>query len=191
MTPEETSTLPEKVLGIANALEAAAIQYAFGGALAYAYYGEPRSTADIDVNVFVAPDDVDRVESALRPLGVPSSASDRRTVRRDGQVRLRWEITPIDLFFAYDAFHFHAAGRTRTVPFGVVPIPILAAEDLMVCKVVFDRRKDWLDIEQMLLLTAGSLDLDDVRRWVVAIVGNEDGRVAKLEAAIAAVLGAS
>ena len=65
---------------------------------------------------------------------------------------------------AYDPFHFHAAERVRPVPF-VDTILVLAPEDLLVCKVVFNRRKDWIDIEQMLLLTAGALDLEDVRRW--------------------------
>jgi hypothetical protein len=55
--------------------------------------------------------------------------------------------------------------------------------------VVFNRRKDWIDIEQMLLLTAGNLDLDDVRRWVVAIVGADDDRALHFERAVGEVLG--
>ena len=93
------------------------------------------------------------------------------------------------MVFAYDPFHFNAAQRIRTVPFGPDDIPILAAEDLMVYKVVFDRRKDWLDIEQMLLLNVGVVDLDDVRHWVTAIVGSEDARVARFEQAVREVLG--
>ena len=76
----------------------------------------------------------------------------------------------------------------RNVPFGDASIPILAPEDLLVCKTVFDRRKDWIDIDQILALTAGDLDLDDVRRWVIRIVGADDVRLARLEAAIAEIL---
>jgi hypothetical protein len=36
------------------------------------------------------------------------------------------------------------------VRFGPVEIPILAPEHLIVCKVVFNRPKDWLDIEEMI-----------------------------------------
>ena len=71
---------------------------------------------------------------------------------------------------------------------GEVTIPILAPEDLLVCKTVFDRRKDWIDIDQILALTAGDLDIDDVRRWVTRIVGADDARLAKLNAAIAEIL---
>jgi hypothetical protein len=181
--------LPDKVVSLARRLEESELPFAFGGALALAYYAEPRATIDIDVNVFVRPQAVDTVVTVLAPLGVEATEADRRTARRDGQVRLWWGDTPIDLFFAYDDFHYHAAKRTRRVPFGDETIPILAPEDLLVCKVVFDRRKDWIDIDQVLLLTAGTLDLDDVRRWLVAIAGADDPRVARFEAAVREVLG--
>ena len=181
--------LGDKVSALGHTLESAELPFAFGGALALAYYAEPRATVDVDVNVFVAPDVVDAVAAALAPLGIRATAGERRLVRRDGQVRLHWGVTPVDLFFAYDPFHFHAAGRIRRVPFGDETIPILAPEDLLVCKAVFSRRKDWIDIEQMLLLTAGRLDLDDVRRWIVAIVGSDDDRALRLERAVRDVLG--
>lgn len=181
--------LDVKVVAIAGAFEDDAIPFAFGGAIAFAYYGEPRATVDVDVNVFVEPASFALVRGALARIGVPATAADERLVLRDGRARLRWGITPIDLFFAYDAFHFHAARRIRRVPFGSDVIPILAAEDLLVCKVVFDRTKDWIDIDQMLFLTAGALDLDDVRRWLVAIVGPDDARLERFESAVRAVLG--
>jgi hypothetical protein len=182
-------SLSEKVSALARTLESGNVPFAFGGALALAYYAEPRATVDVDVNVFVAPDAVDRVAEVLEPLGIRASAADRRLVRRAGHVRLHWGVTPVDLFFAYDAFHFHAAPRIRRVPFGTETILVLAPEDLLVCKAVFNRRKDWIDIEQMLLLTAGTLDLDDVRRWIVAIVGGDDDRSRRFERAVREVLG--
>ena len=188
MTVPEPS-LSEKISALSQVLEASDVPFAFGGALALAYYAEPRATVDVDVNVFVAPAEVDHVSEVLGSLGIRTSATERRLVLRDGQVRLHWGLTPVDLFFAYDAFHYHAAQRVRRVPFGSETILVLAPEDLLVCKVVFNRRKDWIDIEQMLLLTAGTLDLDDVRRWIVAIVGADDDRCDRFERAVREVLG--
>jgi hypothetical protein len=182
--------LDEKVVLLARALQAAKLPYAFGGAIALGYYAVPRVTIDVDINVFIAPKDVDVVVAAFRDLDVTADDVQLDIARRDGQVRLRWGLSPVDLFFAYDKFHFNAAKRVRVVPFGPDDIPILAGEDLMVCKIVFDRRKDWLDIEQMLLLNVGVLDLDDVRRWVTAIVGADDARLARFERAVTEVLGA-
>ena len=188
MTAAEPS-LSEKITELARVFAQSEVPFAFGGALALAYYAEPRATVDVDVNVFLAPAAVDDVSTTLGALGITTSAAERELVLRDGQVRLHWGATPVDLFFAYDAFHFHAAQRVRRVPFGPDTIVILAPEDLLVCKVVFNRRKDWIDIEQMLLLSAGTLDLDDVLRWTTEIVGEGDDRVAHLRRARRDVLG--
>jgi hypothetical protein len=181
--------LGDKIAAVAEKLVQEQIEYAFGGALALAYYGVPRATVDIDVNIFVLPSEFASVARALSPLGVQANAAAHARVKRDAQVRLFWNETAIDLFFAEDKFHVNAEMRRRNVEFGDVMIAVLAPEDLMVCKVVFDRKKDWLDIEQMLLATAGELDIDDVRAWVVAIVGADDRRVARFDRVVREILG--
>lgn len=173
-----STPLPDKVVAIDQALTKRRIPHAFGGALALAYYAEPRATIDIDVNVFVMPTDSDRVEAALTPLGV--QAGDRAALERDGQARWRWDQTPVDLFFANDPIHDAMRERIRRVPFGDIRIPILAPEHLLICKVAFDRPKDWLDIEQMLLLEA-DLDRAEVERWLERFVGTEDPRRSRLD----------
>ena len=187
MSNEELG-LAEKVMLLDDAFVNAEFPHAFGGAIAFAYYGEPRVTIDVDINVFVRPEQAHKVFAVLAPLGVAAHETALSETERDGQIRLRWDRTPVDLFFAYDAFHDHAATRVRMVPFGNITIPVLAPEDLLVCKTVFDRRKDWIDIDQILALTAGDLDVDDVRRWVTRIVGADDARLAKLNAALAEIL---
>jgi hypothetical protein len=188
VTPREPA-LDEKVVAIEAALRDAPIAHAFGGALALAYYAEPRATVDIDVNVFVPPSDVDHVAAVLDRLGVVVDDASRANTQRDGQVRVWWGTTPVDLFFSSDEFHDRAATRVRRVSFGDTTITILAAEDLMVCKAVFARRKDWIDIEQMLVMTAGELDVDGVRRDVARIVGTGDERMTRFDRAVEDVLG--
>jgi len=168
------ASLPDKVLAIHDGLRAARIGHAFGGALALAYYAEPRATIDIDINVFVAPDRHDAVHAALGPLGVADEV-DEAALARDGQCRWWWGRTPVDLFFAYDELHDAMRRAARTVPFGDATIPVLAPEHLTVCKAVFDRPKDWLDIEQI-LVCEGDLDVPEVERWLTRIAGPEDRR---------------
>lgn len=179
----------EKVVAITRMLENAGVPYAIGGAIALAYYAVPRATVDIDVNIFLRESAGTDIVRSLAALGIQSAANTLPTIKRDGQTRLQWDNTPVDLFFAYDAFHDNASTRTRDVPYPPDRIRILAGEDLMVCKVVFDRGKDWLDIDQMLLATAGDLDVRDVRKWVVHIAGEGDQRTAHLDDAIVRMLG--
>ena len=124
----------------------------FGGALALAWYRNPRATTDIDVNLTLPPE---AAEPVLRMLG-PARRHGRRprtgrVIAVDGQARLDWDGSYLDVFFAtIDLPPRHGRARARMVRFGAVDIPILAPEDLIVCKAIFDRPKDWLDIEEML-----------------------------------------
>jgi hypothetical protein len=172
------TTLVERIVAIAEALDLAGIDWAFGGALALAYATEePRGTRDVDVNVFVTGEQVDRVFGAL-PDGVRHRTADRRAVRADGQVRLWWDDTPVDLFFAVDPFHLGVAGRCRSVPFAGRTIRVLAPEDLAVFKAMFNRSKDWVDIDEM--AASGSLDRAVASRRLAALLGADDDRVARL-----------
>ncbi len=174
------TTLVERIVAIAEALDLARIDWAFGGALALAYATEePRGTRGVDVNVFVATEQVDGVFGAL-PDGIRHRAADRRAVQSDGQVRLWWDDTPVDLFFAVDPFHLEVAGRCRPVPFAGRTIRVLAPEDLAVFKAMFNRSKDWVDIDEM--AASGSLDRAAAARRLAALLGDDDDRVPRLAA---------
>lgn len=172
----------EKIVAIERALEAAGIPHAFGGANALAYYGTPRATADIDLNVFVASSRAREVLDALAAIGVSTEGERlRERIARDGQARVFWERTPIDLFFSYDPLHDSSMQRRRRVDFGGDEIHVLSAEDLMVYKVVFDREKDWRDIAEVIFAAEGELDFDYVREWIAKIVPEDDPRPARFE----------
>jgi nucleotidyltransferase AbiEii toxin of type IV toxin-antitoxin system len=179
--------LPEKVVAIHRGLTRAKIDHAFGGALALAYYAEPRSTIDIDVNLFVAPSSYPEVERELAKIGV-ENAADPAAVERDGQCELRWGDTPIDLFFAYDDLHDAMRRAARREPFGRETISVLSPEHLIVCKTIFNRPKDWLDIEQM-LICVDELDRDELRKWLTRVLGVDDPRSERLERMLTASLG--
>ena len=182
-------SLPDKVVLVHAALGGGGIHHAFGGALALAYYAEPRTTIDIDINVFAPVTASADVLGALAPLGV-DTATPPAGVEQHGQVRVMWGRVPLDLFFAYDPLHTAMARSVRTVPFGDDTIPVLAPEHLMICKVVFSRPKDWLDIEQMLLIV-DDLDAAEVRAWVERILGADDARLSRLDRTVADVVGPS
>jgi hypothetical protein len=74
------------------------------------------------------------------------------------------------------------AVRTRlTVPFEGEAISVLGPVELAVFKAMFDRTRDWADIEAM--AAAGNLDVDGVRDELERLVGSADERMARLEEA--------
>ena len=171
-------SLSDKVVALDAALAQSRINHAFGGALALAYYAEPRATVDVDINVFVPPEEHETVFAALGPLGV-SRPEDALRLVRDGQSRWRWGRNPVDLFFANDPIHSAMRRDVRMVPFRDARIPILSPEHLIVCKALFDRPKDWLDIEQI-LLTEIDLDLGEITTWLREALGPGDPRLERL-----------
>jgi hypothetical protein len=173
------SELGDQLLAIHHAFDAAQIPHAIGGAIALGYCTlEPRGTRDLDVNAFIGPTRAKDVFAAL-PEGVEFSGLSLEQAETDGQVRLRWGSTPIDLFLSVLPFHDVVAAHVRLVPFEGQTIPVVGCTGLAVFKAMFDRPRHWADIEAM--VEARAIDLEEARRWVVEMVG-EDARAAKLSA---------
>jgi hypothetical protein len=170
--------IPRKMLTIHHRLVAAGLDHAFGGALALAWCTQQaRGTIDVDVNIFVSPDRVAEVLAAL-PSGVTVSDEDMARLERDGQTRLRWASTPVDVFLSTTDFHEAAATRIRSEPFAGESLPFLACEDLAVFKAFFNRTRDWADLEAM--HDAGSLDVAAVAGVLARYLGADDDRIARL-----------
>ena len=177
-----TFSLSEKVLLIEEGFRQRRVPHAFGGAIALAYYATPRATIDIDVNVFLSVDRADEVLGLLEGLGAePLSQQVRVRLERDEQARVHWDATPVDLFFSYDTLHDSCLERRQRMPFGEDDsIHVLAAEDLLVFKALFDRDKDWRDIEELVFAMADELDAAYAKSWLERIVGEQDPRYRRL-----------
>lgn len=160
-------------------LDSLGVPHQFGGAIALAWYRSPRATTDIDLNITLAPSEAEPVLGALRHLGVSVSEADRDTIARDGQARLDWDGSYLDLFFATLDLHQEMAERSREVSFGSVPIPILAPEHLIVCKAIFDRPKDWVDIEEI-VAWGTEVDTVGVLGWIEELLGVESAQYTRL-----------
>lgn len=173
---------------VSRALGNAAVPHAIGGAIAYGFWGNPRGTGDLDVNIFL---EVDGAEPALIALERMGLALDRARVvasaRERGDARVFYDDIPVDLFFLSIPLHESARERTVEVVLLGQAMPILSAEDLVVFKLLFFRGKDVVDIERILALQRGRLDRSYIRRWLVDCVGEDDVRVKRLDEMLAAI----
>lgn len=171
-------SLVDQILELHRRLSAADLPHAFGGALALAWCTQrARGTIDIDVNAFVPVAGLDVVLDAIVPP-VACTAAEREQLERDGQVRLWWGSTPVDLFLNTTPYHDDVADRIRHEPFAGAIVPFIGCTDLAVFKAFFDRTKDWADLEEM--QSAGTLDADRVVGVLVRYLGADDPRIARL-----------
>lgn len=131
------------VAAVHQSLKEAGIPHAFGGAFALAYYGAPRPTSDLDVNVFLP--------------------------TQESELKFEWKGTPVHFFFSCDPLHEEMKRRIREVPFGDSTIPLVAPEHLVVRKRLQGRPKDQHDIER--IAAAIDLDWEEIESWVRQLGG--------------------
>jgi hypothetical protein len=174
------SELGDRLLAVHDALDAAGMPHAIGGAIALGYCTlEPRGTRDLDLNVFVPAARAKEVFGAL-PSPIAFSGLDLEHAERDGQVRLWWDQTPIDLFFSVLPFHDQVAREVRQVTFEGRTIPVIGCHALALFKAMFDRTRDWADIESM--IEARSIDVERIVAWIQGMAGEDCKEAAKLAA---------
>jgi hypothetical protein len=174
------SELVDKLFVVHDALTAASLPHAFGGAVALAYcVEEPRGTRDLDVNIFCDATNARKVLEAL-PAGVAVSTEDIEKVERDGQTRLFWDGVPIDVFLNNLLLHETVATAVVWVPLEGRQVPMLDCASLVVFKAFFARTKDWADIEEIALATPE--DIEIAARTLAELVGEEDAAFARLDA---------
>ena len=175
----------DRIVVIHRSLEQAGIKHGFGGAIALAYFvGEPRATRDIDLNINVATAEARMVLDAL-PVGVDIPDDAAELIGRDGQIRLWWDGgsgVPVDLFFPQHEFHREVAREIHTVPFLETAIPIISSTHLVVFKCLYNRARDWPDIDAM--LQAGTVDSASALHWIARLLGDDSAAYRRLVATL-------
>ncbi len=168
----------DAVIELHDGLDAAGIHHAFGGAFALLWCtGEPRSTVDIDLNIFASPTETRRILAAL-PEEILATDEDATKLSTDGQCRLLYDGIPVDIFLNTTRFHDDLRVHIREHQLVGRRLPFLGCNDLAVFKAFFNRRKDWADIEEM--LRAERLDVPYVTGILSEYLGPDDERIREL-----------
>lgn len=174
------SELVSKLLAIHEALKAASLPHAFGGAIALAYcVEEPRGTRDLDLNIFCDAADAATALAAL-PAGVRVRPQDVEAVEREGQTRLFWDDVPVDVFLNNLPLHEAVAAAVVWVPLQGTEIPVLDCASLVVFKSFFARARDWADIEEVAAVAPEAVAA--AARTLAELVGEEDPAYRRLTA---------
>lgn len=174
-------------LEIARALEATDVPYAIGGAIAYALWGPPRGTMDVDLNVFVTAEGTPAAAVVLEKAGVVFRPGDLEELAREqGMVIGRFGEFRVDVFipsipFSWEAMRTRVRARMRDVDAW-----FLSAEATCVFKLLFFRTKDKADMERLVAMQRRRLDAPYVRRWTAEMMGEDDERIRFWDETVAA-----
>ena len=187
MTSPDPADPLDAALAVADVFEARGISYAVGGALAFGLWGVPRSTVDVDFNVFVRPDDLGGVIAALESLGiVVDGDAARRASEVDGMFSVRMGRFRVDLFSASIDFAWEAERRRVKRKVEGRDLWFLSAESLAVFKLLFFRTKDVADLQRLIAVQGSRLDTGYVREAVAGMLGEDDERIREWDALVRA-----
>lgn len=153
-------------------IEGEKIPYAIMGGFAVRTWGVPRPTYDADVAVAVDDPGLVLLLKALEDAGfqVPEEyrTGFRDTLAGMSKIKVtRFEegtVWDVDLFLARGGLLESALDRRRRVTLAERPVWVMSAEDVILLKLVAHRRKDQLDIEEIVRI-ARDLDHDYLRSW--------------------------
>ncbi|MGD0654484.1 MAG: hypothetical protein ABSA16_09090 [Thermoguttaceae bacterium] len=168
-----------KVAGqLAELLKARNQEYALGGAIALGYWGAPRGTVDVDVTIFLSPDRPSDCIWLLQELGCEFSQTEAaKSLSEHGFCRVKFAALDVDVFLPIVPFYKAARARRKCVELGDRQIIIWDAESLAVFKMMFFRRKDLADVEQILRTQGAQFDRLWVREQLAGIYGTRDPRL--------------
>ena len=185
MADEQSQRNPIDVAAeLAQALEKRGIDDALGGALALGYWTRPRGTVDVDLTLYLSPDNPPECIRTLQ-LGCHVSIDEAtRLLDEHGFCRARYGSMPIDVFFPTIPFYDVARDRRQRVPLKNGSALVWDAETIAVFKMMFFREKDLVDLKQILRNRSPSFDSNWVRHQLVAIYGPRDIRILRWDEAV-------
>ena len=154
------------------------------GGFAVRSWGVPRPTYDADIAVAAEGEALARVLDALESAGFEVAPEHRGSFldRVGGMEKVKvtrfaagsvWEV---DLFVAKGAFFESSMARRRKHRLEGREVHVMAPEDVILLKLLAYRRKDQLDVEEILKIQT-DLDLSHLRSWAMRL-----GVAEKLEA---------
>ncbi len=165
---------------LAEQLELRGQEYALGGAIALGYWGVPRGTVDVDVTVYLPPERPTECIRLLQDVGcVVSAAEAAESLCEHGFCRATFVGMRLDVFLPIIPFYEVARLRRKRLVLADRPIMAWDAESLTVFKMMFFRRKDIADVEQILRTQGIQFDRHWVREQLAGMYGARDPRLSQ------------
>jgi hypothetical protein len=148
----------ESIYRVARLLDEAGLPYAFIGGVALGAWAIPRGTFDLDLALSLEGREVADLHRRLEGGGLVVERIFERGFRDrvGGMEKLHLHLPvggtlmAIDVFLAGTDFLRSLLARRRTVELGGGPVAVCSAADLLLLKLIADRPKDRLDVENLL-----------------------------------------
>lgn len=139
------------------------IRYCLIGGLAAGFWGEPRYTQDMDFIVALKEENLDNFIHLLKDNGFIFSKKGTNQIEIKEKGRLNFQA---DLIFSETEYQEWVVSRAIAVKIFEITVPICTPEDLIIMKLLANRRQDLLDVENILKKRALVLDQVYLIKWL-------------------------
>jgi len=138
------------------------IRYCLIGGIAAGYWGEPRYTQDMDFTVVSRTRSLDDIIELFKKDGfkVRSNGKNQCQVFQKGKLKFM-----ADLILAEVDYQDWVVDRAIDITVFDIKTKICTAEDLIILKLIANRRRDLLDIETVLKRMDRQLDKEYLKKW--------------------------
>lgn len=138
------------------------IRYCLIGGIAAGFWGEPRYTRDMDFTVVSQTRSLDSIIQALKKekFTVESKGPSQVQVIKKDKLQFLADLTLAEI-----DYQDWVVQRAINVEIFDIKVPICTAEDLMILKLIANRRQDLLDIENVLKKRSHQLDKKYLKEW--------------------------
>ena len=150
------------------------VDYAVIGGVAVLAYGEPRFTADVDVNILLKKEEIRQFMRRARHYGIyPLSPKSEKIAKETGVIPLRFKkkdfIGRFDVVLAENILEYNAIKRSKIHKIDNVKIKLITPEDLVIHKMASPRPRDYEDLRGILARQRHRLDLKYIIFWLKKI----------------------
>ena len=150
------------------------IAYALLGGLAVAFYGEPRMSFDIDINILLGNKRLKGFLKTAREFGfIPLPPALKKFIAATGVIPMRFSKNGVtgrcDFIIAQNPLEYAGIKRAFTRNIYAIKLKMIRCEDLVLHKITSDRPRDLEDLRGILIRQRGKLDLEYIRGWLKKI----------------------
>jgi len=168
------NSLKRQLVSVVRFLTSMRIDYVILGGVAVSLYGEPRFTADIDVNIILEKQRIDSFIKESKKYGFSPACKNIRTMaRKTGVLPMKYSkgatIGRCDFIIAENIIERLALQRGKARRMGSFKVRTVSPEDLIIHKMAASRARDIEDVRGILLRQRGRLDMPYIEHWLMML----------------------
>ena len=146
--------------------------YVLIGAWPTSYWGQPRSTEDIDFLILLSPDELKNLRSHAQNSShfkIDTQWDEHNPMIRHQHLRLLFKDIHLDLSISKNSHESEIIKRRLKVPLDDFEIYMATAEDIILMKLLAGRPKDFQDAISIFVKQQNQLNHDYLRAWAKAL----------------------